>query len=200
MQGKKLLLAVMSGIAAISLGSSAFAFEMSYPNGWYLEANLGSAHLSNTNYSGASTSSSGIGGNGNLGYKFMPYAGLEIGYSQYPNTKINATDGTRIGTIKHYSYDIAAKGIIPISDSGFEVFGKLGAQHIQAHVSNDNSAPVQDVDLTGSHSSTGLYLGIGGQLNIMPELGVVVQWQRAQGNSSTGTEDLYSVGLALMFV
>jgi hypothetical protein len=43
-------------------------------------------------------------------------------------------------------------------------------------------------------------MGVGGQLNIMPELGIVVQWQRAQGSSSTGTEDLYSVGLAFMFI
>lgn len=196
MQGKKILLTVLGGIAAISIGSSASALEMSAPNGWYLEGNIGSAHLSNTNFGGASTSSSGLGGNANLGYKFMPYAGMEIGYSQYPTTKINASDGTRIGSAKHYSYDIAAKGIIPISDSGFEAFAKLGAQHIQSRLTNDDSS----FDISGSHSSTGLYMGVGGQLNIMPELGIVVQWQRAQGSSSTGTEDLYSVGLAFMFI
>lgn len=201
MQGKKFLLAVISGIAAIFAGTQAQAsvFEMSYPNGWYVEANAGSVHLSNTSSvfpAGTSTSSSGIGGNANLGYKFMPYAALEIGYSQYPNTKINAEDGTRIATAKHYSYDIAAKGIIPVSDSGFEVFAKLGAQHIQLNISNDDPS----YDVSGSHASTGVYMGAGGQLNIMPELGVVAQWQRAQGNSSSGTEDLFSIGLVLMFV
>jgi len=130
----------------------------------------------------------------------MPYAGMEIGYSQYPTTKINASDGSRIGSAKHYSYDIAAKGIIPISDSGFEAFAKLGAQHIQTSVSNDNDSSTPHTDLSGSHSSTGLYMGVGAQLNVMPELGIVAQWQRAQGSSSTGTEDLYSIGIAFMFI
>lgn len=198
MQGKKLLLAVIGGVAAISIGTSAQALEMSAPCGWYVELNAGSARISNINFSGLSTSSSGIGGNANVGYKFMPYAALELGYTKYPDTKLNLLDGTNIGTMTHYSYDIAGKGIVPISDSGFEVFAKLGAQHIQSRVQNSDS--VEGIDVNGSHSSTGIYLGLGGQVNIMPEIGVVVQWQRAQGSSSSGTEDLISVGVAFTFI
>jgi OOP family OmpA-OmpF porin len=196
MQGKRILLTLISGIAAISMGTSASAFEMSVPNGWYIEGNVGSAHLSNSNFSGFSTSSSGLGGNVNLGYKFMPYVAAEIGYTQYSNTKVSDSNGTRIGSIKHYSYDIAGKGIVPICDSGFEFFAKLGAQHSQARISNESGS---SVTISGSHSATGLYLGVGGQLNIMPELGLVAQWQRAQASSSSGTEDLYSIGLAFLF-
>ena len=71
MQGNKYLLATVSGLAALVMSTSAFAI-MSAPDGWYLEANAGSTNLSNKSYPGNS-SSSGIGGNANLGYKFMPY-------------------------------------------------------------------------------------------------------------------------------
>lgn len=195
MQGKRLLLA----IAAISgFATPAFAVMMSVPMGWYLEANAGSGHLSNFNYQG-STSSSGIGGNANLGYKFMPYFSLEVGYSRYPNTSIKVDDDS-IASVKHYSYDIAARGIWPIADSGFELFAKLGAQRIKATVSVTDEVTAAALDIgSGSHSSTGLYSGVGGQFYFMPELAVVVQWQRALGSSSTGTEDLYSGGISFLF-
>jgi opacity protein-like surface antigen len=200
MWNKKLLLA-LGGMAAFSLSASSMAagyFPMSYPNGWYGEINGGSVRLSGANYgSGISQSSSGIGGNVNLGYKFMPYAAMEIGYSSYPYTKLSYLD-VNLGKVSHYSYDIAAKGIVPLSDSGFEVFAKLGAVHLQSKFrpSSNTSSFLS----TSSASKTGLYLGVGGQVNIWPELGVNVQWQRAQGNSSTGTENLFSAGIAFIFV
>lgn len=200
MQGKRLLLAVATcGLATLSITTPAFAVMMSVPMGWYLEANAGSGHLSNESFPGH-TSSSGIGGNANLGYKFMPYFGLEIGYSRYPNTSVKDADQTTAANVKHYSYDIAARGIWPISDSGFELFAKLGVERIKSSVSISNEMAALDLGIgSGSHSSTGLYTGVGGQFYFMPELAFVVQWQRAQGSSSTGTEDLYSGGISFLF-
>lgn len=196
MQGKKIL-AALSSIAALTLTTSAFAM-MSVPNGWYLEANAGSANLSNKSYPGSS-SSSGIGGNANIGYKFMPYLAGEIGYSMYPNTSIKNNAGTKAGSDKHYSYDIAAKGIVPISASGFEIFAKVGVARVANSMTINNSAAASAMGLSSSsHSATGLYLGAGGQYYFMPEMAVVVQWQRAQGNSSTGTEDLLSGGFSFI--
>lgn len=199
MQGNKFLLAAVGVLAAISIATPAFAM-MSAPDGWYLEANAGSTHLSDANFPGSS-SSSGIGGNGNLGYKFMPYAAAEIGYTRYANTSIKDNDQTKAANITHYSYDIAARGILPISDTGFEGFVKLGAQRIVSSVSitNDEAADDLGIDNT-SHSSTGLYIGLGGQIYFSPEFAVVAQWQRAQGSSSSGTEDLYTLGISFMFV
>lgn len=199
MQGKRLVLAALS-VATLSLMQPALANMMSVPMGWFLEVNGGSSHLSNTNYPGT-TSSSGVGGNANLGYKFMPYVAAEIGYSRYPNTSIKTfSNGTTAGEVKHYSYDLSARGILPISDSGFEVFAKIGAQRIMSRVSIQNSTAADEIGLgSGGHSTTGVYLGAGGQFYFMPEMAVVAQWQRAQGSSSTGTQDLYSLGLSFIF-
>lgn len=199
MRGKRLSLATVSGFAAIFIATPALA-EMSAPNGWYLEANAGSAHLSNTNYPGSS-SSSGIGGNANLGYKFMPYAAAEIGYSRYPNTNIKDSNDVKAASVLHYSYDAAVRGILPFSDSGAEGFAKIGAQRIVSSVDIKDQNVANELGLgSSSHSSTGLYVGLGGQMYFTPELAVVAQWQRAQGNSSTGTEDLFSIGLSFLMV
>src|SRR5207253_11284852 len=126
MQGHKLLLAAIGGITVFAIATPALALEMSAPDGWYLEGNVGSANLSNTSYS--STNKYGLAYNLNLGYKFMPYAALEAGYTGYRESKITFDD-VNIATVKRYSYDIAAKGIVPISDSVFEAFAKIGAAH-----------------------------------------------------------------------
>ncbi len=197
MQGKRLLSALIGGIAALSVAAPALAV-MSNPNGWFLEGNIGSTKLSNKSYNGSS-SSSGVGYNGNLGYKFMPYFAAEAGYTRYADTKIT-NSGTTAGTDKHYSWDIAFRGILPAADTGFEAFAKVGAERISSHTTIQNSTTAANIGLSsGSHSNTGLFVGGGVQWYFMPELAGVVQWQRAYGNSSTGTMDLISGGISFMF-
>jgi opacity protein-like surface antigen len=196
MQGQKILLAVMSGAALLSIAMPAAALQMSTPEGWYAEANIGTAHLSGVNYEG-STNNNGATYNLNLGYKIMPYAAIEAGYTKYKNSKIEI-DGETLANVSHYSYDLSAKGILPVYDTGFELFAKLGAQHMRAKATAANSSITGDI--SASNQSTGPYYGIGGQFNVMSELGIVVQWQRAQGNNNTGTEDFFSVGVAFIFV
>lgn len=200
MQGKKLL-RLLSGLAALSIATPALAI-MSIPYGWYLEGNLGSTHTSNTNYPG-SISTSGIGGNANLGYKFMPYVAAEMGFTQYSNSTIKGNgifSNTKAAHIKNYSYDLAIRGIVPIAASGFEVFAKLGVERVNARVSIDSQLAATTLGISSSnHSATGLYIGVGAQYYIMPELALNVQWQRANGNSKTGNMDLFSAGISFIF-
>lgn len=193
---KVLKVAVISGLAAVMFTTSALAMQMSAPDGWYLEGNLGSAHLSNVDYEGGA-SNNGFAWNLNLGYKFMPYAAIEGGYTSYTQSTI-VFDGFTLARISRYSYDIAGKGILPIQDSGFELFAKLGAAHMRASATSTDSDPADR--FSASANATNFYAGLGAQFNFMPELGVVVQWQRAQGNHDTGTEDFFSVGLAFIAV
>lgn len=215
MQGQRSLLAVLGGVAVFSMTTSALALEMSVPDGWYGEANGGVAHVSNAN---GETNLNGIAYNLNLGYKIMPYAAVEAGYTKYKNSKIDGTVVTLINSvpvtesatlveISRYSFDIAAKGILPLADSGFEAFGKLGAQHIRARAASTSSLNNSISTVTGlpanyssSANATGVYLGLGLQANIMSELAIVVQWQRAQGNNDTGNVDLFSLGVTFIFV
>lgn len=200
MQGfKQLLTAVTTGLAALTLTTSAMAI-MSAPYGWYIEGNVGSSSLTNKSYPG-SASSSGVGGSGNIGYKFMPYVAVEGDYSRYPNTVVtDPTSGNKAATDKHYSFGLAAKGMFPVSDTGFEIFGKLGAAQVRSTVGLNNATAAQNLNMqSSSHSKIGLYWGGGAAYYFMPELAVNAQWMRAQGSSSTGTLSLLSAGLTLIF-
>jgi len=198
MLGRKILLAVTSSVALLSISVSALA-SMSLPYGWYAEGNVGSTHLSNKTYPG-SPSSSGIGGSADIGYKFMPYFAAEIGYSLYANTSIKNSIGTKAGTDKHYSYDLAGRGILPLGTTGAEAFAKLGVVRNKSHVSINNAAAASSIGLESSqHSATGLYIGVGAQYYLMPELAFVAQWARAMGNTSTGDLDLLTGGVSLIF-
>lgn len=197
MQGKRLLAAALSGIVLLSVATSAFAV-MSVPYGWYVEGNVGSTNLSNKSYPGSS-SSSGIGGGGNVGYKFMPYFALEAGYTQYANTSIKDNTGTKAGTDKHYSYDLAGKGILPIVDSGVELFAKLGFGRVNSHVTINSDTAASNIGLSSSsHTAGGLFYGGGIQYYVMPELAVNAQWEQAQGSSSTGNVALLSAGISFI--
>lgn len=191
---KKILL----GAAFLSFTSYALAVT-SVPYGWYLEGNVGSTELSKKSYPGSS-SSSGIGGNADIGYKFMPFFGLEIGYTQYATTSIDDQFGTQAGKDKHYAYDLAARGILPVYDSGLEAFAKLGVQRISSSLSISNQTAADNIGLgKSSHSQTGVYIAVGGQYYFIPELAVNVQWARAEGSDSTGTLSLLSGGISFIF-
>jgi hypothetical protein len=199
MQGKQLLLAVTTGMAVLCVAGSALAGNMSLPYGWYIEGNVGSTHLADKNYPG-SASSSGVGGNANVGYKFMPYFAAEVGYSLYANTSIKDQTDTTAGSDKHYSYDIAGKGILPLGQTGTEAFAKVGAVRNKSHVTLSNAVAASNIGLESSqHSATGLYIGVGAQYYVTPEAALVVQWADALGNSQTGDMSLFTVGGSLIF-
>ena len=172
------------------------------PMGWYLEGNLGWSQINNVSYApNTNISSNGFGWNLNAGYKFMPYFATEIGYTSYQNGTINF-NGTKVGKVVPYSYDLAAKAIIPIQDTGGEVFAKLGAARARSKVTASNAALLAangETLNTGNFTSTDFYFGVGGDYFFMPNAAVNVQWNRADGNKKTGNLDLLSIGLTYLF-
>lgn len=167
------------------------------PSGWYAEANGGSSRNSNISYpSGTSTSNTGLGWNFNAGYKLLPFAAIEAGYTHYAKTTVKA-NGTQVASTTHYSYDAAIRGILPLGDSGGELFAKLGAAQIKAKTTI--SIPGYASANTGSYSATGYYFGLGGNYYFLPNAAINAQWQRAKGNSNTGNLDLFSLGLSYLF-
>jgi len=195
---KKRCLAMMAGVL-LSSSASVWA-EMSAPYGWYLEGNIGSTHISDAGYPG-SVSSSSIGANANLGYKFMPYFALESGYTQYANTTIkDDASNTKAGKARNYSFYLAGKGIWPIATSSAELFAKIGVNRVNSKVTIQDQAAADNIGLSsGSHSATGLYLGLGGQYYFTPALAANMQWAVANGSNTTGNPSLFSVGMSYIF-
>ena len=195
MQVKRLLLKTLTGVVALTLVTPVFAIamcNMSAPFGWYVEGNAGKVRISNNGNSSTSKTINGVAVNVNIGYKFFPYFGMEIGGTAYPNGHATDPLGNNI-TIKSYSYDIAGRAIVPIVNSSVEAFGKLGAIRV-------NTSATGAVTGSAKRNTTGLYVGLGAAYYFVPEFAVNVQWQRGVGNNkSVNTVDLYSAGVSYIF-
>jgi hypothetical protein len=191
----------IASLSTLLLASSAYAVT-SIPNGWYLEGNAGITKQNDKSYgTGSNTNSSGIGANINLGYKFMPFMALEAGYTRYSDTTVKNNAGVKAFRDRHYTADIAVKGILPVASSGFEAFAKLGYHRTKSDINIDDSAAAAALGYTKQTGrfGKGAYIGLGGQYYFMPELAMVVQWQRAKSNSSIGTMNFFSAGLSFIF-
>lgn len=200
MKGIKVLALTAISLAAISSSTSSLA-AISIPYGWYGEGNLGTSRSQNVNYgTGTSVNSAGFGWNADVGYKFMPYFALEVGYTSYAQSTVKLPSGATGLNVSHHSYDLAGKGILPIADSGVEFFAKVGVARASAHSSITSAGASSGMSLqTGSSSSTGLYIGAGGGYSFLQNIAVNVEWNRARGNSTIGNLDLWSVGITWMF-
>ena len=196
MKGKMRVLVAMG---LLSLSTTSAWSVISIPNGWYIEGNVGSTKAHDKSYPGKA-STSGTGGNVDIGYKFMPYFGMELGYTRYANTIIKDGFGNKAGRDMHDDYDFVGKAMLPIVDSGFEAFAKLGVHRLLSRVRITDQGVANSIGLgAGRHTTTGIYMAVGGQYSFIPDLGVNIQWARAKGNNHTATMDLVSVGLTFIF-
>lgn len=193
-RSKKLLLLATLTIAA-PLAHAAFP----PPQGWYIEGNGGYSYISSKTYNVSNVRRSGSGWNVDLGYKLTTFFALEGGYTHYFPTRLY-NNGPKVGNDNHYSYDLAAKAILPISDSSVEAFGKLGAARVSSNVQANNAQVASEINLaTGTKNVTGLYMALGLEWYFAPNIATNIQWARAHGTSQTGDLNLYSAGLSYNF-
>ena len=192
-------------IAALALGLIAFCFAgsifaaVALPIGWYVEADGGYSGVSNTSFgSGTTNSNNGFAFGGDVGYKFMPYLAGEIGYIRYANITAKSSKGQFAKQVLQ-EFDIAAKGILPISDTGLELFAKLGATRLNSHITITNAAAatvVGNPPALGTKNVIGFFMGLGAAYSFLPNVQGLIQWSQAKGNTNTGNANFFSVGLA----
>ena len=189
----------ISGMLLLTIAIPSFA-TMSAPRGWYLDGHVGSSSESGKHYPG-SASQSGIGGSADVGYKFTRYFGAEVNYATYASSNIqDNTSNTQAAFDRHYSYNFALKGILPIRQTAWELFAKAGVGQAKSSVGIVNQTGASNLNISGSsHTSTGLFLAGGAQYFFSPQMALNTEWARQQGNSSTGNLSLLSLGLTLIF-
>lgn len=194
MQGiKKIIIAITGAtLGALAFPSSAI---MSVPCGWYVEGNFGASH-SSTTYPGTSAVSTGTAWNVNGGYKFFPMMGVEVGANSYSfsSLKNQATD-VQYGIDKHWGYDLAIKGMLPVANTGLEIFGKAGGIQLYSSINGQNNEPIPAGVALRKTSHLSAYYGAGLAYYFTNSWAVNAQWARANGNSSTGKQDLFTGGL-----
>jgi hypothetical protein len=160
---------------------------------WYAGANLGMSHLHDKKNPGSTNSvdQNGPGGSAQLGYQFNSVFGLELGYTQYKNSR-ETNGGFVIARTDHYAVDLAATGRVPLVYQ-FSAIGKLGAAYSYAQ---------KIAEATGAASSSGagsLYWGLGLDYSVTHHADIIIQFAEAVGNKYTGSADLWSIGVNYAF-
>jgi OOP family OmpA-OmpF porin len=155
---------------------------------------------------GAAGLSSGDRGNGNqwrlqLGYDFSPNFALEAGYIDFGKARYSASygGGTANGTLKAGGLDIAALGILPLTDS-ISLFGKAGL--VAAKVKSSLSSSL--VSSSDSSNEVRPLLGIGAGFKLSESLQLRTEYEHVSGLGKSGTtgkmnDNLVSLGLAYRF-
>ena len=184
----------LASIVTMSLATATMA-SVSLPKAWYMEGNYGRSivhYKSSTESNGT-----GYGWGANIGYKLMPFLGLEAGYTKYAPLYIYGSS-----QITHQNYDghLAAKFMLPLGVSGVELFAKVGAARIYSYETPISNPSAQSVKI----GSTGLYYGGGLSYTVSPNWLISTQWEQARGNDDTtsskytGSPQFYSVGLTFL--
>jgi len=92
----------------------------------------------------------GIGTRLFAGYNMNQYAAIEGGFTYYSSMKYNTTLVSNNVKTRAASFDLLGKGMLPLADSGFGVFGKLGG----AYLNSKTTGSVEGISLPSSSSSS----------------------------------------------
>lgn len=186
----------------LSIFTTTAMASLGLERGWYVEGNVGYANINNTDFgNNTKIDSSNWGYNLNVGYKFIPYFALELGYTRYSTSDIDFNN-TMVAKYTPNAWDLTTKAILPIQNSGFNLYAKLGVARISAKMSiyDQNVINANHLNITeGTTDATGLYYGVGGEYFMWPSTAIHVAWVEAIGTSETGNMALTSIGISHIF-
>jgi OmpA-OmpF porin, OOP family len=159
-------------------------------------------HLYNT-----SLEEEGLGGRVFGGYNFNPYLGLELGVSRYADTQYKYTlDSETYGNPFYYgrgngkltysftTLDLVGKAYLPLGNSGFDIYGLIGASEVFVKAKTEYSAQYYNVFGSsigsGSASDTDNYhelrpkFGVGINYALNQNIAMNLEVSRIQGNEN----------------
>lgn len=195
---KKIIgLVVLTGMTSIAQAA------IPLPSGWYLEGNYGTIKSSGKSYPTIpKIKNTGHGWNVIGGYKFTPFLGAEIGYTRYTPTLLKSNSPAEtVARDTHFAVDAAAKLMLPIANTGLELFGKAGVARINSQIGIIDPTVYQANNYnlnTSGQSAMGWFGGGGAEYYITPNIAGNVQWQGIKGNSKTGSLQLLSAGISFL--
>ena len=131
------------------------------------------------------------------GYQFTRNIAAEIGWADMGKAKITGPGGS--DELKASAFDLSGVFMWPFTDTGFNVFGRLGFYSGKLELSG--------VD-TGSKTTTDLTYGLGAGYDFNKNVGTRIEWQRyskmkarndASGVETDGDVDVLSLGVLYRF-
>lgn len=161
---------------------------------WYVAGNLGLSRVYDNAApnSNNSVDENGPGWDADIGYQINKFFGAEIGYSQYYNSR-EMSGSTIVARTTHFATHLDATGRYPVYEK-LSVLGKVGAAYAYAQ---------KMFTATGASASAALvtpYLAAGLAYELTPRVNMVGQWSFVRGNSKTGSNTLYTLGMEFAIV
>lgn len=165
---------------------------------WYAGANVGESRTHDKPAAGTADSVTqiGPGWSVDLGYQFLEFyratLAAELGYTQYYNSN-ETLPGVNKASTAHFASYLAAVVQYPLVYN-FNILGKLGYAYSYAKKVFTTSG------VSASANANSLYWGLGFSYDMTKQAALVLQWDRARGNSKTGSTDLTSLGVSYSFM
>lgn len=191
---KKLIVTLLAATAAVSAAHA--QSDSTAPSRAYLGLGLSIADhsyslngLKVTSHDGYSSNVKAFGG-----YQVDPIFSVEIGYIDYANAGFNyfAAAGNGHGTSDGNAYYIAARAQVPFHQQ-FLAYAKLGAERSRRNL--------KEVGFYNQgESEDGLYLSIGVQYNLTPQIGLLAEYERfGKGKDFGARPDALTFGARYTF-
>jgi OOP family OmpA-OmpF porin len=154
---------------------------------------------------GSNLNNNGLAGRLAVGYQFNQNWAVELGYLQLKNGKyVEVQPKDKITTtLKQNAIDIAAKGILPLSDR-FDVYGKLGLAYVTSDIAyTDKYAEghkYNDVYSIAKHKWAP-EAAVGVSYDLTSNVSIDTSWTHIQpvGSHRPGNIDFVAVGVGYKF-
>jgi OmpA-OmpF porin, OOP family len=204
---KQIMTATVLGVSALGMMVANATTPGIYVTG---QAGYANAHMKDKiklPVPGFKIANGGLAGRLGIGYQLNSKLAVELGYLQLAKrtgTVDASTKHTSEGTIasKQNAIDLAAKGIVPITDK-FNAYGKLGVAYLTNTITSHSG------DITEVNNKTfGIAkhkwapeAAVGVSYDITPNMFVDTSWTHIQplGKNRPGNIDFVAVGLGYSF-
>lgn len=140
-----------------------------------------------------------------LGYQFNPYFAMEAGYIDFGKVGYAASyaGGSATGTVKAGGFDVAALGMVPVSQS-VSVFGKVGVAvaRVKSDLVATGAPAAANANLTSTSAAP--ILGVGVSYKLTDHVDLRTEFDHVSNlgkSSSTGkmSANMFSIGAAYHF-
>jgi opacity protein-like surface antigen len=205
---KKIMTVSVLGVSALGMVAANAATDGIYVLGQagyansHIQDKIGSKIIETYPLSGDgifSADNNNLGGRLAVGYQFNPYLAVEMGYMRLLNQKGTFKRNlykTITETSRQNAFDVAAKGILPISDK-FNVYGKVGIAYLTSTVDSNRKNLFFDI----SEHKFAPEVGLGFTYNITNNMFVDTSLTHIQsvGKNKPGNIDFTAVGIGYSF-
>ena len=205
---KKIIVVSVLGVSALGVMAANATTNNIYVTGQagYADTHMKNKIIFDSKVPGFQIANNGIAGRLAIGYQFNPNLAVELGYLQLHKQvgTVNKSTGFAPGTetLTQNAIDVAAKGILPITDK-FNAYAKLGVAYLSSTITSrfNGITENQNKNFNIAKHKFAPEVGLGVSYNVTNNMFIDTSWTHIQplGKSKPGNVDFAAVGLGYSF-